>query len=65
MPTSEQRRSGPNSQEVQGTPAEAATGQARRAALDADVDAILDEIDEVLEENAAEFVKGFVQKGGQ
>ena len=32
---------------------------------DADVDAILDEIDEVLENNAEEFVKGFVQKGGQ
>lgn len=33
--------------------------------LDADVDAILDEIDEVLEENAEDFVKSFVQKGGQ
>ncbi|HAN71103.1 MAG TPA: ubiquitin-like protein Pup [Actinobacteria bacterium] len=32
---------------------------------DADVDAILDEIDEVLEENAEDFVKSFVQKGGQ
>jgi prokaryotic ubiquitin-like protein Pup len=32
---------------------------------DADVEAILDEIDEVLESNAEEFVKGFVQKGGQ
>jgi prokaryotic ubiquitin-like protein Pup len=32
---------------------------------DDDVDAILDEIDEVLESNAEEFVKGFVQKGGQ
>jgi len=32
---------------------------------DEDVDAILDEIDEVLESNAEEFVKGFVQKGGQ
>lgn len=30
-----------------------------------DVDAILDEIDDVLETNAEEFVKGFVQKGGQ
>ena len=30
-----------------------------------DVDSILDEIDEVLESNAEEFVKGFVQKGGQ
>lgn len=33
--------------------------------LDADVDAILDEIDSVLEENAEDFVKSFVQKGGQ
>ena len=32
---------------------------------DADVDSILDEIDEVLEENAEDFVKSFVQKGGQ
>lgn len=30
-----------------------------------DVDAVLDEIDDVLESNAEEFVKGFVQKGGQ
>jgi prokaryotic ubiquitin-like protein Pup len=32
---------------------------------DDEVDAILDEIDDVLESNAEEFVKGFVQKGGQ
>ena len=37
----------------------------RKEALDDDVDAILDEIDEVLESNAEEFVKGFVQKGGE
>ncbi len=36
-----------------------------KAAIDADVDAILDEIDTVLEENSEEFVKSFVQKGGQ
>lgn len=29
------------------------------------VDDILDEIDEVLEENAEEFVKSYIQKGGQ
>ncbi|MDO5700359.1 MAG: ubiquitin-like protein Pup [Bowdeniella nasicola] len=29
------------------------------------VDDLLDEIDEVLEENAESFVAGFVQKGGQ
>jgi prokaryotic ubiquitin-like protein Pup len=28
-------------------------------------DDLLDEIDSVLEKNAAEFVKGFVQKGGE
>lgn len=37
----------------------------RKEALDDDVDAILDEIDDVLEENAEEFVRGFVQKGGE
>jgi len=30
-----------------------------------DIDAVLDEIDEVLEENAEEFVRNYVQKGGQ
>lgn len=29
------------------------------------IDALLDEIDTVLESNAAAFVQGFVQKGGQ
>jgi ubiquitin-like protein Pup len=30
-----------------------------------DVDSILDEIDEVLESNAEEFVRSYIQKGGQ
>jgi prokaryotic ubiquitin-like protein Pup len=37
----------------------------RKGALDDDVDAILDEIDDVLETNAEDFVKSFIQKGGQ
>jgi ubiquitin-like protein Pup len=37
----------------------------RKEALDDDIDAILDEIDEVLESNAEDFVKSFIQKGGQ
>lgn len=41
------------------TPAPAA--QAR----DTEVDALLEEIDDVLESNAESFVRGFVQKGGQ
>ena len=30
-----------------------------------DMDALIDEIDEVLEENAEEFVKNYVQRGGE
>jgi ubiquitin-like protein Pup len=37
----------------------------RQGKLTDDVDAILDEIDEVLEENAEEFVRSYVQKGGE
>lgn len=37
----------------------------RREALDNDIDDILDEIDDVLETNAEDFVKSFIQKGGQ
>ena len=34
-------------------------------ARDAEVDSLLEEIDGVLEANAEQFVRGFVQKGGQ
>lgn len=44
------------------TPAPAAPAAQAR---DAEVDALLDEIDDVLESNAEQFVRGFVQKGGQ
>jgi prokaryotic ubiquitin-like protein Pup len=37
----------------------------RHEQLTEDVDDLLDEIDSVLEENAEEFVRGYVQKGGQ
>ncbi|MEJ7774324.1 MAG: ubiquitin-like protein Pup [Nocardioidaceae bacterium] len=37
----------------------------RKEALDGDIDAILDEIDDVLETNAEDFVKSFIQKGGE
>lgn len=44
-----------------------AAGQAhvKPAVQDQGLDGLLDEIDSVLESNAEEFVKGFVQKGGQ
>jgi len=44
--------------------AEAATTE-RGDKLKADLDELLDEIDEVLEDNAEEFVRNYVQKGGQ
>ena len=37
----------------------------RKEVIDDDVDAILDEIDDVLETNAEDFVKSFIQRGGQ
>lgn len=47
-----------------GTEAAAAVAE-RHEKLSEDVDAILDDIDEVLESNSEEFVRSFVQKGGQ
>jgi ubiquitin-like protein Pup len=37
----------------------------RKEQLDEDIDAILGDIDDVLETNAEDFVKSFIQKGGQ
>ncbi|MGO1884317.1 MAG: ubiquitin-like protein Pup [Citricoccus sp.] len=42
----------------------APTGDSAQAQT-TDLDSLLDEIDSVLESNAEEFVKGFIQKGGQ
>jgi len=42
-----------------------AAGSERGDKLKADLDDLLDEIDEVLEDNAEEFVRNYVQKGGQ
>ncbi len=46
---------------VDNAPAVAATGDK----LKAELDDLLDEIDGVLETNAEDFVKSYVQKGGQ
>ena len=43
------------------TPATSERGEKIKAELDD----LLDEIDEVLEDNAEEFVRNYVQKGGQ
>ena len=49
----------------EGAPAAADSATERKEKLDDDIDAILGEIDEVLESNAEDFVKSFIQKGGQ
>lgn len=45
--------------------AEEVVEETTRSAAAVDYDAILDEIDSVLETDAVEYVRSFVQKGGQ
>ncbi|MFY9330757.1 MAG: ubiquitin-like protein Pup [Candidatus Nanopelagicales bacterium] len=66
MSVQDSSQSRPSARDTESVEVEASTAQqAHRDDIDADVDAILDEIDEVLEANAEDFVKSFVQKGGQ
>ncbi len=44
---------------------EVAAKSERGEKLKEDIDDLLDEIDSVLEDNAEEFVRSYVQKGGQ
>lgn len=46
--------------------ADEATGPTEQAGeIKAELDDLLDEIDEVLEANAEDFVKSYIQKGGE
>ncbi|MGA2803073.1 MAG: ubiquitin-like protein Pup [Acidimicrobiales bacterium] len=47
------------------TETEAPATTERGDRLKAEIDDLLDEIDEVLENNAEEFVRNYVQKGGE
>jgi len=51
--------------EESGEAAPSAEVAERKEQLDEDIDAILGDIDEVLETNAEDFVKSFIQKGGE
>ena len=58
------RKQTPSTREEQEVEEQAApAGQGEK--LKAELDDLLDEIDEVLEENAEEFVRNYVQKGGE
>ena len=63
----QERRSAPRratTEDARTPPANAGT-QARGEKVRAALDALIDEIDETLEENAEEFVTNYVQKGGE
>ncbi len=66
MPEREQkRRSAPRSDSTTTEEEEASVSTERGEKLKAEIDDLLDEIDEVLEDNAEEFVRNYVQKGGE
>ena len=68
MPTHDSGQSKPQKQtddDVDETVEASSDVAERHEKLTEDVDAILDEIDDVLESNAEDFVRAFVQKGGE
>jgi ubiquitin-like protein Pup len=58
-------RHGGGGEDDEQAPAGDSGGQERREKLSAETEDILDEIDDVLETNAEDFVRAYVQKGGQ
>ena len=67
MAEQEQKRKGTTERDRAETEVEeaAAATSERGEKMKAELDDLLDEIDEVLEDNAEEFVRNYVQKGGQ
>jgi len=63
VPEQEQKRVQKKSGE--GSEAGQVESTAKGEKLKEEMDDILDEIDSVLEENAEEFIKSYVQKGGE
>ncbi len=65
MAEREQKRRTPSTTREETVTEEAPAPSAQGEKLKAELDDLLDEIDEVLEENAEEFVRNYVQKGGE
>jgi ubiquitin-like protein Pup len=59
------RRPAPRTEDDDTAVEDAPASTERSDELKAELDDLLDEIDDVLETNAEEFVKNYVQKGGQ
>jgi len=64
MPERE-RKQKPAPKEREEVVEEVPAGSERGEKLKEDIDDLLDEIDAVLEDNAEEFVRNYVQKGGE
>ena len=66
MATQDRKNTGTHPLEEEETVAVPPPAAEAEASVDTEgVDDLLDEIDGVLESNAEEFVRGFIQKGGQ
>jgi ubiquitin-like protein Pup len=66
MAEREQKRRPAQTRETTATEEEESSASTERGErLKAEIDDLLDEIDEVLEDNAEEFVRNYVQKGGE
>ena len=69
MPSQEQqrpsRRESAETQDVETEPLPTGASTSTAEGAQDDVDSLLDEIDDVLESNAEQFVRQYTQKGGQ
>jgi prokaryotic ubiquitin-like protein Pup len=65
MAEREQKKKQAPSRTEEETVEEVPAGSEQGEKIKAELDDLLDEIDEVLETNAEDFVKSYVQKGGQ
>ncbi len=65
MAEREQKKRQPTTREVEDVDEAAPAGSKQGDKIKAELDELLDEIDEVLEVNAEDFVRAYVQKGGE
>jgi ubiquitin-like protein Pup len=61
----QERKTAHREKAAEETPAGTPTASAKGEKIKKDLDELRDDIDAVLEENAEEFVKSYVQRGGQ
>ncbi|MEE9518681.1 MAG: ubiquitin-like protein Pup [bacterium] len=61
----DQRQRSRETQETEQTESAKSVSSDKGQKLKEDLDHLIDQIDEVLEENAEEFVRNYVQRGGQ